>query len=62
MILNNIIEKSRERGLNTISLEVRESNKAARSLYESSGFGIIAKRPGYYNNPVEDGLIMSYKI
>lgn len=38
-----------------IFLEVRESNAAAVSLYEKSGFEIISRRKNYYGN--EDGLI-----
>ena len=41
-----------------ISLEVRESNFAARRLYESFGFAAEAVRRGYYHNPLEDALIM----
>ena len=41
-----------------ISLEVRESNFAARRLYESFGFAAEAVRRGYYHNRLEDALIM----
>ncbi len=41
-----------------ISLEVRESNLAARRLYESFGFAPEAVRKGYYRNPLEDAVIM----
>jgi ribosomal-protein-alanine N-acetyltransferase len=41
-----------------ISLEVRESNLAARKLYESFGFGAEAVRRGYYHSPQEDAVIM----
>mgnify|MGYP002591167136 FL=1 len=41
-----------------ISLEVRESNLAARNLYESYGFTAEAVRKGYYRNPSEDAVIM----
>ncbi len=37
---------------------VRESNLAARKLYESFGFAAEAVRKGYYHNPLEDALIM----
>lgn len=39
-------------------LEVRESNTAARRLYESLGFERIGERPGYYDNPPETGIVM----
>lgn len=39
-------------------LEVRESNAAARQLYERLGFEIAGSRPGYYENPPETGIVM----
>ena len=39
-------------------LEVRESNFAARRLYEQLGFEVIGTRPGYYENPTETGIVM----
>ena len=40
------------------TLEVRESNQAARRLYEGLGFTVTAKRPKYYTQPEEDALIL----
>ena len=39
-------------------LEVRESNGAARHLYEGLGFEAIGERPAYYDNPSETGIVM----
>jgi [ribosomal protein S18]-alanine N-acetyltransferase len=39
-------------------LEVRASNVAAQSLYRGVGFRQIAVRPKYYNNPIEDAVLM----
>jgi ribosomal protein S18 acetylase RimI-like enzyme len=39
-------------------LEVRESNAAARRLYEGLGFQAIGERPAYYDNPSETGIVM----
>ncbi len=39
-------------------LEVRESNAAARQLYEGLGFESVGARPGYYENPPETGIVM----
>ncbi|MEE9493503.1 MAG: ribosomal protein S18-alanine N-acetyltransferase [Gammaproteobacteria bacterium] len=43
-------------------LEVRSSNKAAKYLYESSGFNEIGRRPGYYpaSQGREDAVIFAY--
>ena len=41
-------------------LEVRDSNKIAKSLYEKYGYAKIATRKQYYSNPLEDGIIYEY--
>jgi ribosomal-protein-alanine N-acetyltransferase len=43
-----------------VYLEVRESNVAARKLYEKMGFSQVGRRKDYYYQPPEDALI--YKI
>lgn len=40
-------------------LEVRESNVAARRLYEGLGFQAVGERPAYYDNPPETGIVMT---
>ena len=49
-------ETARSKG--THFLEVRESNIAARQLYERLGFQVVGERPGYYENPPETGIVM----
>lgn len=49
---------AREKQVYAVTLEVRESNLAARNLYESFGFVAEAVRKRYYHNPTEDALIM----
>jgi [ribosomal protein S18]-alanine N-acetyltransferase len=41
-------------------LEVRESNLAARRLYEMQGFETIGGRDAYYNNPREAAIVMRH--
>ena len=41
-------------------LEVRESNAAARRLYEKLGFRGAGLRKGYYDAPPEDGIVMRF--
>jgi len=41
-----------------VFLEVRESNDAARRLYERVGFEEVGRRPGYYEDPPETAVIM----
>ena len=49
-------------GLTRLMLDVRESNTAARSLYEKSGFKIDGKRKNFYEKPREDAILMSLDI
>ena len=39
-------------------LEVRQSNSAARRLYEGLGFQVVGERPAYYDDPSETGIVM----
>jgi ribosomal-protein-alanine N-acetyltransferase len=39
-------------------LEVRESNEAARQLYQKLGFQEAGRRPQYYQNPAEAAIVM----
>lgn len=39
-------------------LEVRASNQAARQLYAKFGFVQVGQRKKYYNQPVEDALLL----
>ncbi len=45
-----------------ITLEVRESNRAAISLYTSLDFKITGKRKDFYTKPTESALIMECKL
>lgn len=42
-----------------LTLEVRKSNTAAIALYEKHGFHMAGLRPGYYQHPREDAVIMT---
>ena len=46
------------RGIGRVLLEMRCSNAAAAGLYASLGFVEIARRPGMYAHPREDGLLL----
>ena len=41
-------------------LEVRESNHAARKMYQSLGFQVISLRKKYYNEPEESAIVMKF--
>jgi ribosomal-protein-alanine N-acetyltransferase len=42
-------------------LEVRESNLAARALYQRLGFLELSRRRDYYDNPTETAIVMRLK-
>lgn len=56
-LLGGFFELARARGAQAISLEVRESNRTARALYEKCGLVEAGSRRRYYHNPDEDAVI-----
>lgn len=57
-MLRTLLETGRQIGANDFTLEVRASNEPARKLYEKLGFISEGLRPGYYEHPAEDAVIM----
>lgn len=49
-------------GATSYVLDVRASNLAAIALYRRLGFVPVAKRPGLYARPAEDGLTMQKQL
>lgn len=58
LLLDAALEEAGREGLQVMFLEVRASNRAAQQLYASRGFHEVGRRKGYYQNPVEDALIL----
>lgn len=58
-LLAELEERSRRLGLAFLTLEARASNAAAIALYEGAGYGRVGTRPGYYQHPAEDAVIMT---
>lgn len=54
----DIIDECYKKMIKYITLEVRESNIAAISLYDKFGFSTIGTRKKYYQDNNEDALIM----
>lgn len=48
-----------EANLAFLTLEVRPSNTAAVALYEKNGFAEAGRRKKYYEDPVEDALLLT---
>jgi [ribosomal protein S18]-alanine N-acetyltransferase len=59
-LLGEFLELVRSRGGREIFLEVRESNHAARALYEKWAFVEADRRKAYYQHPAEDALIFRF--
>jgi [ribosomal protein S18]-alanine N-acetyltransferase len=57
-MLNKAIRELRLQGAQKLFLEVRESNQAARALYEKLGFAKIGRRPAYYRDPADAAVLM----
>ena len=58
-LLQAVTAEAADLGASMLTLEVRQSNQAARRLYERAGFRQEGLRKNYYTNPVEDALILS---
>jgi len=56
-LLEELLSQTRETGGDALFLEVRESNTAARSLYEQVGFHPAGRRKSYYQHPQEDSIL-----
>ena len=56
-LLTEALKRGEASGIYDTTLEVRESNEAARKLYEGFGFRVEGRRPGFYEKPAEDAII-----
>ena len=61
-LVQGVVALLTERGVRAVYLEVRESNAGARRLYQSLGFGEVARRARYYRRPVEDAVVLRAAI
>ncbi|HEY1940452.1 MAG TPA: ribosomal protein S18-alanine N-acetyltransferase [Candidatus Angelobacter sp.] len=61
-LLGEFLGLLRSRGGQAVFLEVRESNLAARALYEKWAFIEVGRRKMYYQNPAEDALLLKFKF
>ena len=57
-VVSALIEYGRNNGISTVSLEVRSSNLAAKTLYESMGWKECGVRKNFYRFPTEDAIVM----
>ena len=57
-LMEYMLKEAPSFGIGDLTLEVRVSNAPAISLYERLGFHKEGVRPGFYEKPKEDALIM----
>lgn len=58
-IAQALIARQMKNDMEFITLEVRESNTPAISLYTKMGFENMGIRPNFYSNPTENAIIMT---
>ena len=56
-LLKELLDLARARGADSVFLEVRESNRPARALYENWSFTENGRRHKYYRDPEEDAIV-----
>lgn len=56
-MLQQLLAEAEEKGIKHFTLEVREGNVPARTLYEKLGFVCEGIRPDFYCNPTENAAI-----
>lgn len=61
-LVRTALEVARSSGADRVVLEVRESNRAAISLYHGLGFQFLGRREGYYRFPREDALVLGVDL
>ena len=61
-LLDFALNYCRTRGVKNCYLELRASNEAARLLYEKRGFISAGTRRDYYDEPIEDAILMQFAL
>lgn len=59
-LVTELLAQTADRGISQYILEVRKSNEAAKRLYAKLGFTACGVRKGFYRNPAEDAVVMSF--
>lgn len=61
-LVRELLRLAQEAAVTSVLLEVRESNVPARGLYQHLGFVEVGRRPRYYQDPVEDALLLKSPV
>lgn len=59
MLLTELYARAKAKKLSFLTLEVRESNIPAQSLYKKHGYTEVGRRKAYYSRPKEDAVLMT---
>lgn len=59
LLLLQLLHHALANGVDSATLEVRESNEVAQALYHKYGFVVVGRRPAYYKDTGEDALLMT---
>ena len=61
-LLDDVMNNARENDVESVFLEVRATNEPAKKMYEAAGFKVCGVRKNYYDDPVEDAILMEAEI
>lgn len=61
-LVDSILRMADLQGISLVHLEVREGNQTARRLYERLGFKEDGLRRNYYEDPVENAVLMTKEM
>jgi ribosomal-protein-alanine N-acetyltransferase len=61
-LIRALIQRAKNEPASALLLEVRESNLAARALYENNGFREVGRRRAYYKDPAEDAILYTLRL
>lgn len=61
-LLKALLDTAKKTNSESVFLEVRDSNTAARAFYEKTGFRQVGRRKSYYQDPVEDAYLYRFDL
>jgi ribosomal-protein-alanine N-acetyltransferase len=61
-LVRELLRQGQRAGVTSVLLEVRDSNAAARRVYEKLGFTLAGRRNRYYQQPEEDALLLKFLV
>lgn len=61
-LFSELVRILKERQITEVMLEVRESNRPARTFYSLLGFAQTGRRGSYYSDPKEDAVLLQRTV